>query len=183
MGIKITWQPSGEADIASYNLERTDSLATPAWTLLVNIPHNLSGPNYDTLNGVFFYLDSTGDTTKYYRLISIDTAAQLSVPGTPFQAVSTAPALPNVVKVDHNYGFPGSLRYQTAGGIPVEAAIIRVWKKADFDAGNTDAPLAITMTNAQGNWVNPFNLTTGFTYVVQFAKEGLYGPDKTEIVV
>lgn len=183
MGIKITWQPSGEADIASYNLERSDNLTTPVWTLLVNVPHNLLGPNYDTLLGVFWYLDTTGDVTKYYRLIAIDTVNQLSVPGTPFQPVSTAPAIPNIVKVDHNYGFPGSLRYQTAGGIPVESAIIRVYRKTDFDLGNTETPLAITMTNVQGNWVNPISLTTGFTYTVQFAKEGLYGPDKTEITV
>jgi hypothetical protein len=183
MGIKITWAPSGEADIASYNLERTDNLTPPSWTLLVNVPHNLVGPNFDVPNNVFWYLDATGDTTKYYRLISIDTVNQLSVPGMPFQAVSSAPALPNVVKMDHNYPTPGNLRYQTQGGSPVEAAIIRIWKKSDFDAGNTDAPLAITMTNAQGNWVNPISLTTGFTYTVQFFKEGLYGPDKVEVVL
>ncbi len=183
MGIKITWLPSAEADISSYDLERSDNLTTPVWTLLVNVPHNLLGPNYDTLLGVFWYLDATGDTTKYYRLISIDTAAQLSIPGTPFQAVSSSPALPNVVKLDHNYGSPGALRYQTAGGIPVEAALIRIWKKVDFDTGNTDAPLAITMTNAQGNWVNPISLTTGFTYTVQFFKEGLYGPDKVDVTI
>jgi hypothetical protein len=183
MGIKITWAPSGEADIASYNLERSDTLTTPLWTLLINVPHNLLGPNYDTLLGVFWYLDSTGDTTKYYRLTSIDTVNQLSIPSTPFQPVSTAPAIPNIVKVDHNTPTPGNLRYQTAGGIPVEAAVIRVYKKSDFDAGNTDTPLAVTMTNVQGNWVNPISLTTGFTYVVQFAKEGLYGPDKTEVTI
>lgn len=182
MGIKITWQPSTELDIASYNLERTDNLTTPSWALIVNIPHNLVGANYDIPNAVFFYLDSTGDSTKFYRLIAIDTLAQQSVPSAPFQ-VTAAASIPSTVSVDHNYGFPGSLRYQTAGGIPVEAAIVRIWKKSDFDAGNTDAPLAITMTNAQGNWINPCNLTTGFTYVVQFAKEGLYGPDKTEVTV
>jgi hypothetical protein len=85
--------------------------------------------------------------------------------------------------VDHNTPTPGSLRYQTAGGIPVEAAVVRVYYKTAFDLGQTDAPLAVTMTNVQGNWVNPISLTTGFTYVVQFAKEGLYGPDKTEITV
>lgn len=183
MGIKITWAPSGEADISSYNVERSPNLTTPVWTLLTNIPHNLLGPNYDTLNGVFFYLDATGTVTDYYRLVSIDTANQLSVPSTPFQPVTSAPALPNVVKLDHNYPTPGALRYQTAGGSPVEAAIIRVWKKVDFDMGNTDAPLAITMTNAQGNWINPISLTTGFTYTIQFFKEGLYGPDKTEVTI
>lgn len=75
------------------------------------------------------------------------------------------------------------MRYQTAGGLPVEAAVVRIYRKADFDQGRYDEPLAITMTNAQGNWTNPISLETGFTYTVQFAKEGLYGPDSREIVV
>lgn len=183
MGIKVHWAPSAELDIASYNLERADNLTGAPWVFLVNIPHNLLGMNYDVPSATFFYVDATGDTTKYYRLFAVDTVAQVSAPSTPFQAVSTAPAIPNTVKVDHNYGFPGSLRYQTAGGIPVEAAIIRVYKKTDFDAGNTDTPLAVTLTTAAGNWLNPISLTTGFTYTIQFAKEGLYGPDKTEVVV
>lgn len=183
MSIRVNWQPSTEVDIASYILERADNLTGAPWVQLVIVPHVIPGPNWDVPSLTFFYLDATGDTTKYYRLIAIDTVAQYSVPSTPFQAVSTAPAIPNIVKVDHNYGFPGSLRYQTAGGIPVESAIIRVYRKTDFDLGNTETPLAITMTNVQGNWVNPISLTTGFTYTVQFAKEGLYGPDKTEITV
>jgi hypothetical protein len=183
MGIKVNWAGSTEADIASYNLERADNLTGAPWTLLVNVVHTIPGPAWDALTSTFFYLDATGDTTKYYRLIAIDTVAQYSVPSTPFQAVSTAPAIPNVVKVDHNTPTAGSLRYQTAGGIPVEAAVVRVYYKSAFDQGQTDTPLAVTMTNVQGNWVNPISLTTGFTYVVQFAKEGLYGPDKTEITI
>lgn len=60
---------------------------------------------------------------------------------------------------------------------------MRLFTKAAFDQGEIDQPLAITLTNAQGNWVNSVYLTTGTTYVVQFFKEGLYGPDKTEITV
>jgi len=183
MSIRINWQPSAELDIASYDIERADNLTGATWIQLVNIPHNLTGPNYDIPTALFFYLDATGDLTKYYRLIAIDNINQRSIPSIPFQPASSAQALPNVVKVDHNYGSPGALRYQTAGGIPVEAAIIRIYKKVDFDLGNTDAPLAITMTDARGNWVNPINLGVGFTYTIQIAKEGLYGPDKMEITV
>lgn len=183
MGIRVNWQASTELDIASYILERADNLTGAPWDQLVIVPHVIPGPAWDVPTSTFFYLDATGDTTKYYRLISVDTVAQYSIPSTPFQAVNTAPALPNVVKVDHNFGSPGALRYQTAGGSPVEAAIIRVYRKSDFDLGRTDTPLAITMTDSRGNWVNPISLTTGFTYTVQLAKEGLYGPDKQEITV
>lgn len=86
------------------------------------------------------------------------------------------------VKVDHNYPTPANLRYQTAAGMPVDNAIIRVFKKSDFDQGRTDAPLFVTMTNARGEWVNPLFLEAGFSYTLQFSKEGLYGPDKTDVI-
>jgi hypothetical protein len=183
MSIKVSWAPSTEPDIASYDLERSDSLATPAWALLVNVTHDLSGVNYDPATGKFFFLDVTGDTSKYYRLIAIDLAGNRSNPSTPFQAVASGPAIPNTVKVDHNYGAPAALRYQTSGGLPVEGALIRVFRKADYDVGLTSAALAVTQTDANGNWVNPIFLTTGFTYTLLYAKEGLYGPDKHEILV
>lgn len=183
MSIKVSWAPSAEPDIASYDLERADDLLAPVWTLLINVPHNLLGPNYDSLEGKFFYDDLTGDTTKYYRLYAYDSAANKSQPSTPFQAAATGPAIPNTVKVDHNYPTPTSLRYQTAGGNPIEDAVIRIFKKTDFDLGLTTVALATTKTNARGEWISPVYLTTGFTYTVSFAKEGLYGPDVCEIVV
>jgi len=183
MSVKASWAPSAEPDIASYDLERADNLIAPVWTLLVNIPHNLLGPNYDTLAGKFFYTDPSGDTTKYYRLFAYDLALNKSQPSVPFQASATGPAIPNTVKVDHNYGTPNALRYQTIGGLPIEGALVRVFKKSDFDQGLTSVALAVTQTDAQGNWVSPVFLTTGFSYVISFAKEGLYGPDAREILV
>jgi hypothetical protein len=182
MSVRIYWGPSSETDIASYDLERASAAIGP-FSLLINVPHNLSGPNYDTNVNAFFYEDLTGSFTDWYRLIAIDDVDNHSSPSPAFQASSAVPTQTNVVAVDHNYGSPGALRYQTQAGAPVEGALIRLYRKTAFDQGNTDAPLAITLTNALGNWVNPVSLTTGFTYVVQFHKEGLYGPDKIEIVV
>ena len=183
MSVKASWVPSTEPDILSYDLERADNLVAPVWTLLVNISHTIPGVNYDGLTGKFFYTDPAGDTTKYYRLFAYDLALNKSQPSTPFQAVATGPAIPNTVKVDHNYGTPAALRYQTAGGAPIEGALIRVFKKSDFDQGLTSVALAVTQTDALGNWVSPVWLTTGFTYTISFAKEGLYGPDSREILV
>lgn len=182
MSVRITWRPSPESDIGSYDLQHGTMVGGP-FTLLVNIPHNLTGPNYDVADAVFFYSDSSGTSAEYYRLIAIDVAGNQSAPSTPFLPTPSPPSITNTVKVDHNYGTPGALRYQSTGGIPIEAAVIRVYKKTDFDLGRTDAPLAVGMTDANGNWVNPIYLTTGFTYTIQFAKESLYGPDQTEIIV
>lgn len=87
------------------------------------------------------------------------------------------------VALSQDYGTPGSLRYQTASGMPVEGALVRVYRKTDFDLRKYDDAVGITLTNVRGGWVNPISVESGFTYVVQFHKEGLYGPDKAEVVV
>lgn len=182
MSVRITWTPSPEADIASYDIQRAVAIDGP-WVDLVNIPHQVPGPNYDNDDSVMFYTDEAGTSAHFYRIITIDDSNQESLPSTPFQVTSNIPSLVATVKVDHNYGTPGALRYQTAGGAPIEGAVIRVFKKADYDQGLTDEALFVSATNAQGNWVAPVYLATGFTYTLHFAKEGLYGPDTREIVV
>lgn len=183
MSIKVTWVPSVEPDVASYDLEWAADLVAPVWALVANVPNDLLGPNFDAVSNKFFYAHSTGTDSTYYRLFAYDTAGNKSAPSTPFKAPSGIPAIPNNVRVDHNYPTPASLRYQTASGVPIEGAVVRVFRKADFDVGNTNIALATTLTNARGEWVNPIFLTTGFTYTILFAKEGLYGPDSREVVV
>lgn len=182
MSAKIVWSPSNNPNIASYDIEKAAVQGGP-YTLLINIPHAIPGANYDDLTLSFFYIDSAGTLTNWYRLVAIDTLDNHSAPSAPIHPVSNVPTFTNTVAVDHNYGSPGALRYQTTGGVPVEGALIRVYEKNQFDQGLTTTPLAVTLTDVNGNWVNPISLTTGKTYTVQFAKEGLYGPDKTEIIV
>lgn len=182
MSVRITWAPSAEPDIESYDLERATNINGP-WIDLVNISHNTSGVNFDAVANVFFYEDMAGTASHFYRLTAYDLAGNASAPSAPFHPASPLPPITNTVAVNHNFPTPGNLRYQTSGGVPIEAAIIRVYLKSDFDLGIVELPLATTMTDANGNWINPISLTTGYSYVVQFAKESLYGPDKTEIVV
>lgn len=182
MSVKVSWAPSTHPAIASYNVEVAPAFSGP-FVFLANVVHSLVGPNYDIATGTFFYNHAAGTLTNWYRLVSVDTGANESFPSPPIEPTSVSPVFTNTVKVDHNYGSPGALRYQTAAGSPVEQALIRVYTKTSFDQGETDTPLAITMTNSQGNWVNPVSLTTGLTYVIQFAKEGLYGPDSVEVIV
>lgn len=183
MTIKVTWAPSTETDVVSYDLEFAADLISAPWALVANVPNNLVGPNYDSISGKFFYAHTAGIDTTYYRLFAYDSAGNKSAPSTPFRAPASTPAIPNNVKVDHNYPTPANLRYQTAGGLPIEGAVVRVFYKADFDLGNTATALATTLTDVRGEWVQPIFLTTGFTYAIQFAKEGLYGPDSREVVV
>lgn len=181
MSVKITWAPSLESDIASYELQRADDLSGSAWSIVASIAHDLGGVNYE--NGKFFYNDLTGDESKFYRLVAIDQSDNRSAPSTPFQAASEEAPVENGVKVDHNYGSSGALRYTDINGTPIEGAVVRIWTKIDFDTGNTAAPLAITLTNERGEWQNPVFLATGRTYTIQFHKEGSYGPDSIEVIV
>lgn len=184
MSVRVNWLPINVANIASYEIQRADNLAGAPWGVLGTVANDVHGANYDGTTGTFFFNDPTGDISKFYRLVAIDILGQRSLPSDPFQPAQDLPPPPaNSVKVDHNYGVPGALRYQAPNGAPIENAVIRIYRKIDFDQANTDTPLAITLTNADGNWVDPVSLTPGFTYVIQFAKEGLYGPDHTEVIV
>jgi len=182
MSVRIRWRPVPAADITHYEVQRADNLANAPWAVVALIASDFNGTNYDAVNNFFFFNDPTGDSNKFYRLVSIDRLGQRSVPSAPFQAVASTPGVTNNVRLDHNYGTAGGLRYQAANGMPIEMAVIRVFRKSDFDQGRRNSPLATTFTNSDGNWVDPIFVTTGFTYVVQFAKEGLYGPDHVEVI-
>jgi hypothetical protein len=179
--IKLSWPPHTAENIAAYTVERA-TLHTGPWAVLATVVHDLTGPDYDGTANVFVYTDEDGTETHWYRLSSVDTDGYSSLPSQPFQALTVPPAFPATVKVDHNYGGPGALRYVASGGTGVEGALIRIYRKSDFDQGHTDAPFAITRTNAQGNWVDPIHVHAGYTYVVQFHKEGLFGPNSVEVV-
>jgi hypothetical protein len=95
----------------------------------------------------------------------------------------TPPVFVNTVKIDHNYGSTDALRYLTSGGSPVADAQVRIYYKTDYDLGNTQTPLAITRTKADGRWENVLYVFPGYTYTIQFLKVNSYGPDKVEITV
>ena len=65
MAVKVTWAPSVEPDIASYDLEWAADLVAPVWAFIANVPHNLSGPNYDPATSKFFYAHPTGTDSTY----------------------------------------------------------------------------------------------------------------------
>lgn len=183
MGIKASWQPSPEDDIASYDLEKSVSGPNGIFTFLANVPHIIDGPNWDAEDESFFYTDPVGQVSDWYRLTAIDAGGQRSLPSPAFQPELDAPPVTSNVRIDHDYGSPGDLRYVAPGGIGIEGAVVRVFHKFAFDVGDTDNPIAVTRTTVGGRWVSPVFLMTGHTYVIQFHKEGLYGPDLREIIV
>jgi len=93
VGIRITWTANTEADINSYELERSDDGIV--FTALVTITHDLGDPLvYDVTNRVFFYLDTTGlQNFHFYRIRAVDDASNKSAYSTPKQVGPPEPPL------------------------------------------------------------------------------------------
>ena len=182
MSVTITWRPNPVADeIVSYTLNKATASTGP-WTLVYSVPATQSGPYWNATYGVYTYTDLSGDLTTWYQLIAVNALAEDSAPSAPFQAISPTPAIPSTVAVNQDYPTPNNLRYQDANGNPIEGAVIRIFLQVDYNIQNFSNPQAVTVTKADGNWYDTVFLTTGFTYTVQFFKDGLYGPDHVDII-
>ena len=92
------------------------------------------------------------------------------------------PAFDNTVKLDHNWELPDSLRYVTPGGTPIAGAQVRVYYKTDYDAGQLQQPVGVTLTDAFGRWTNPVLVLPGYSYVVQFLLPNQFGPDTAQVI-
>lgn len=187
MSVTITWAPNTEPDIDHYNVQRApDNAGVPGtWADLVSITHDLGGANYDSGSNRFFYVDTTGSTSHWYRLRSVDTDGNASGYSNPFQPSesTTPPPFPNTVALSEDYGGTDSLRYDDPDGAPIEDAQVRVYKKIDYDLENYGAAIGVTTTDTAGGWVNPVTVEAGFTYTIEFFKPGAFGPDTQEVVV
>jgi hypothetical protein len=183
MSVTVTWSPNPPADsIVSYILNSSTSSSGP-WALVSTIPSTQSGPYWDPVRNVYFYTDSAGTLTTWYQLIAVNSLSTDSNPSAPFQPISSSPGETGLVMVNQNYPTPNTLRYQTDSGCPIEGATVLIFTLSNFQTGNTSLAVATTLTDRRGNWLNPIYLPTGQTYVVEFFKNGLYGPDSTQIIV
>jgi hypothetical protein len=112
---------------------------------------------------------------------SVDTVASLRN-ATPVQASDVGGD--GSVSVTADYGSSGALSYRTSGNVAVDNATIRAYLAADHAAGRT-AQLYVkgqSYTAADGSWTRPILLDPG-SYVLVFAKQGLYGPDTVSVTV
>ncbi|MAG27828.1 hypothetical protein CMI47_20045 [Candidatus Pacearchaeota archaeon] len=87
------------------------------------------------------------------------------------------------VGINHDTGGDDNLQYVEANGDGIEDAIIRLYLKADYDAGSLDVIKGVSMTNADGRWQTPVFLGVGNTYTVVFTKIGSFGPDTLEVTI
>ncbi len=84
--------------------------------------------------------------------------------------------------VNHNFPLQNSMRVVNADGDPIEDVTIRIFDLISFEAGILDTWVAETLTDSEGNWVDPIVLDDGNSWVVHFQKTSEYGPIHMEIV-
>jgi hypothetical protein len=128
--------------------------------------------------GVYFYqlqvTRSNGDVLNVipWSMFELNLGGAATTPLAPFD---------NTVKIDHDYQLPDDLAYMTPGGTPIADAQVRLYYKSDYIAGRLEAPIGITMTNANGRWMTPILVVPGNVFIVRFEKPGEWGPNTQEI--
>lgn len=153
--------------------------------------HVALDPRASTVSIGLTSADTTGlDVGGYFyriKLTHADGEAEFPVEWAPLDIVlggaadPVPPVFENTVKLDHDYPQPGDLAYMTPGGSPIPAAQVRVYAKADYDAGKLGNPVGITRTDTRGRWETGILVAPGFEYVIQFFKPNEFGPDVTQV--
>jgi len=83
------------------------------------------------------------------------------------------------VQVNHDYPEVGALKAVDERNDPLEGVTIRIFDMAEFESG-VGLPVAETVTDSSGEWVNTLPLADGRTWIVHFEKTG-YGPVHEEV--
>jgi len=88
------------------------------------------------------------------------------------------------IAVDHNYGGTDALTYETPQGAGIDGATIDVYRKADYDSGNTGNVYVLgrATTVDGGRWAYPVMLSPD-TYTLIYYKLDDYGPDRRDVDV
>lgn len=181
-GIRIYWEPPPDPDVAKYiiNVQGINS----GITFLGEVVHDLTGPNYIPAASRFFFDDGAGTYTTFYQVIAIaQSGVTISDTGLFQPAGPSAANTAARVRVDHNYPTPDNLRFVTASGTGIPDATIRVFKRPDFESGNTAVPLYTAATAGDGRWVRPLFLEPGFDYTLTFDKAYGYTSAPVNITV
>lgn len=86
MAVRVQWTPSTDP-VDSYKLS-SGSSSSGSFSLLATVAHDLTGSNYDTTTGFFFYDHTAGTTATWYQLVATYQGVDSS-PSPAFQAGTT----------------------------------------------------------------------------------------------
>lgn len=179
MATRIFWTPP--ATPVDFYEVRVAPSTSAQFVLAGIVTDQRPGPNWS--GNQFFYDDPSGDDATVYRVQGF-LAGGLEFDSGVFQPqVSTAAQIATRVRVDHNYQMADQFRYVAPGGAGIPQALIRVFQKPSWDAGQRNVALFVTETLSDGRWQSPFWLEPGLQYVLTFEKSGSFGPDMAVLTV
>lgn len=180
MSTRFYWDPPDDLTPSRYDL----FVVGASESLLASIPHTIPGPYWLPTSRHFSFEDPQGTDSTIYRVRALGPSGELYGDTGPFQpSAAQAARLATRKRVDHNYGTTNALAYQTRSGIGVPDATIRIFRAADWDTGSRTVSLAVTETDAKGQWKVSVWLEPGFDYVLVFEKPSAFGPDLARITV
>lgn len=180
MPTRFYWESPDDLSPTRYDLY----IIGASETLLASVPHTIPGPYWLPLQRRFSFEDPQGTDSTIYRVKAIGPSGELYGDTGPFQPSAVVAArLATRKRVDHDYGAPNALAYQTRAGVGVPDATIRIFTAADWDAGRRTVALFVSETDNQGRWKVSCWLEPGLDYVVVFEKPSAFGPDSLRITV
>lgn len=180
MPTRFYWEPPDELSPTRYDLY----VIGDTETLLASIPHAVPSPYWLGTTRRFTFEDPQGTDATIYRVKAIGPRDEIYGDTGPFQpSAAVAARLATRKRIDHNFGTPDALTYQTAAGVGVPDATIRVFKAVDWDAGRRTVAAYVTETDAVGRWRSAVWVEPGFDWVIVFEKVNAYGPNTARITV
>ena len=86
------------------------------------------------------------------------------------------------VQVDQDTGGLDNLTYVESDGTPVEGALVKVYRQADYGTAS-GTPIGITKTDTAGHWKKSIPVPSGDSYIVEFHMPNYFGPDTATLVL
>jgi hypothetical protein len=168
-------------------------VAVPAGTTLhspVHVTPSLSGAGGPVGSPVLLQGDNASGSflvaptgSAGMRTVSVTNDGGLVNPApSAYFAFSVAAAGIGYVAVNHNTGGTDNLRY-LYGSNPIGDGTIIAYLASDYTAGNTSNPQGQSTTGADGRWLSPIILQSGYTYTLAFSKQGVFETSTTSVTV
>lgn len=180
MPTRFYWESPDDLTPSRYDLYVVGATES----LLASVPHTIPGPYWLEATRRFTFEDPQGTDATIYRVRALGPAGELYGDTGPFQpSAAVAARLATRKRVDHDYGAPNALTYQTRAGVGVPDATIRVFRAVDWDQNRRTVALYVSETDALGKWRSSVWLEPGQDMVLVFEKPSAFGPDVVRITV
>ena len=182
---KIWWLPTTSPNVVAYEILYSDTGIEGPYLQLGHVLSDIAGRNWDATKNAHFYEDAEVPY-RYYRLRVLDRYGHVADDAAPlpFKAGNKPVQAPTLhfVALGADYQTPARFKYVSPGGVPIEGAAVRIYRKVDYLTSRLDKVVGTARTDAFGKW-GPVFVEPGDTYTLVFSKPDAWGPDTQEVVV